>query len=187
MQTLLDHINHYCPLDEPALIGLTGALKKTELEKGSFLITEGKVCNHVWFLESGCLRGFYNLNGKEISHWFGFENNFVTSFYSFISRQPCVENIQLIENCTLWAIAYEDLQGLYKKHPSVERLGRIMHERYYIMLEERFMRNHFKESRERYENLMKHTPHILQRVPLGYIASYLGITQETLSRIRSKA
>jgi CRP-like cAMP-binding protein len=187
MQTLLDHIHQYCELNKSALNGLTAALRKTELEKGSFLIMEGKVCDHVWFLERGCLRGFYNLDGKEISHWFGFETNFVTSFYSFISRQPSVENIQLIEDCTLWAITFEDLQALYKKHPSVERLGRIMNERYYMMLEERFVRNHFKEARERYEILMTHSPHILQRVPLGYIASYLGMTQETLSRIRSKA
>jgi CRP-like cAMP-binding protein len=187
MQTLLDHINQYCPLDESALSGLTAALHKKEWAKGSFLITEGKVCDHVWFLERGCLRGFYNLDGKEISHWFGFENDFVTSLYSFISRKPCIENIQAIEDCTLWAITFDDLQALYKKHPTVERLGRIMNERYYMMLEERFLRNHFKEARDRYEILLTHTPHIVQRVPLGYIASYLGITQETLSRVRSKA
>jgi CRP-like cAMP-binding protein len=187
MQTLLDHISQYCRLGDDAIKDLSTALHKKELTKGAYLITEGKVCDHVYFLEKGCLRGYYNLDGKEVTYWFAFENNFVTSFYSFISRQQCVENIQLIEDCTLWAISYSDLQALYDKHHDVERLGRVMHERYYVMLEERFVRNHFKEARERYENLITHSPHILQRVPLGYVASYLGISQETLSRIRSKA
>ncbi len=187
MKTLFTHIQQHCKLNNPTLKSLEVALQKLELRKGDFLITEGKVCNHVYFLEQGCVRGFYNLDGKEISYWFAFENNFVTSFFSFITRKPGVENIQLIEDCTLWAITYDDLQKLYTKHPDMERLGRIMHERYYVMLEERFVSNHFKEARERYENLLTHAPHILQRVPLGYIASYLGITQETLSRIRGRS
>ena len=166
---------------------MSKVLQKVELSKGSCLITEGKICHHVYFLEQGCLRGFFNLDGKEITYWFAFENNFVTSFFSFITRKPCVENIQAIEDCTLWAISYENLQQLYDLHPDIERLGRIMNERYYVMLEERFVGNHFKEARERYENLLDHSPHIVLRVPLGYIASYLGITQETLSRIRSKS
>jgi CRP-like cAMP-binding protein len=98
-----------------------------------------------------------------------------------------MENIQLIEDCTLWGISHEHLQELYDKHKDIERLGRVMHERYYVRLEERFVNNHFKEARERYENLLSQSPHILQRVPLGYVASYLGITQETLSRIRNKS
>jgi CRP-like cAMP-binding protein len=158
-----------------------------ELPKGEFLITEGKVCKYVYFLEKGCLRGYYNLDGKEITYWFAFENNFVTSFFSFITRKPCFENIQLIEDCTLWAVDYDDLQQLYIKHADMERMGRIMHERYYVMLDERFVSNHFKEAKERYDNLVANAPHIIQRVPLGYIASYIGVTQETLSRIRSKS
>jgi len=186
MKTLFEHIRQYCHLGNPALKSLGAALHQVTLSKGDFLITEGKVCNHVYFLETGCLRGFYNLDGREITYWFAFENNFVTSLLSFVTRKPGMENIQLMEDCTLWAVEYEDLQRLYEKHADIGRLGRIMHERYYVMLEERFVSNHFKEARERYENLLAHAPHILQRVPLGYVASYLGMTQETLSRIRGK-
>jgi CRP-like cAMP-binding protein len=187
MEALLNHINLFSLLGKSAQKDISKCLQRVELQKGSFLTTEGKICNHVYFLEQGCLRGFYNLDGKEITYWFGFENSFVTSFFSFISRKPAVESIQVLENCVLWALTYNELQALYSKHADVERLGRIMHERYYVMLEERFVANHFKEARERYENLLLTAPHILQRVPLGYVASYLGITQETLSRIRSKA
>jgi len=186
MNSLFEHINQYSPLGKNAMKSLGSVLKKVELVKGELLTTEGKVCQHVYFLEKGCLRGYYNLDGKEVTYWFAFENYIVTSFFSFITCKPGVENIQVLEDCTLWAISYEDLQKLYDKYSDMERLGRIMYERYYVMLEERFVSNHFKEARERYEYLMENAPHILQRVPLGHVASYLGITQETLSRIRNK-
>lgn len=187
MQALFEHINQYSPLSNATLKDLGASLQRVELPKGEFLIKEGKVCQHVYFLEHGCVRGFYDLDGKEVTYWFAFDNTFVTSFFSFISRKSCFENIQAIEDCTLWALTYENLQQLYLQHSDMERMGRIMHERYYVMLEERFLRNHFKEAKERYENLMLNSPHILQRVPLGYVASYLGITQETLSRIRARS
>ncbi|MFZ6001853.1 MAG: Crp/Fnr family transcriptional regulator [Bacteroidota bacterium] len=186
MESLLEHIRQYENLSPRALKALATVLEKKELPKGSLLATEGKVCHHVYFLEKGCLRGYYNLDGKEITTWFAFENNFVTSLFSFTTRKPGVENIQLIEDCLLWGIEYNELQTLYSKHKDLERLGRIIYERYYVMLEERFVANHFREARERYNNLLERSPHILQRVPLGQVASYLGITQETLSRIRSK-
>lgn len=186
METLFAHIRQYCHLGNEALEALGAVLKPVELEKGSFLITEGKICQHVYFLEQGCLRGYYNLDGREITYWFAFENNFVTSLLSFVTQKPGMENIQLLEDCKLWAVTHTDLQKLYDNHPDINTLGRIMNERYYVMLEERFVSNHFKEAKQRYDNLLSQSPHILQRVPLGYVASYLGMTQETLSRMRSK-
>ncbi len=147
---------------------------------------EGKTCRHLYFLQQGCLRGFYNLDGKEITHWFAFENDFVTSFYSFITLQPAVENIQLLENCTLWSISKDSLTNLMNRYTDIERLVRIAYETYYLRLEERFINGQFKTAVERYSDLLQHTPHIVERVPLGCIASYLGISQETLSRVRGK-
>jgi CRP-like cAMP-binding protein len=156
------------------------------LAKNELLLSEGRICRHLYFLEKGAIRGFYNLDGKEITHWFGFENDFVTSFHSFITGEPALENIQLMEGSILWAIPKETLNELLSKHHEVERLVRIAYEKYYIRLEERFVNAQFKTATERYENLLQHSPFILERVPLGFIASYLGISQETLSRIRSK-
>lgn len=186
MNSLLEYIQQYCRLSENTLEAMSTALQKVELPKGAMLTSEGKVCNDVYFMVQGSVRGFYNLDGKEITYWFAFENNFITSFYSFITRKPGVENIQLLENSIFWSVSHDQLQQLYNNFSDMERLGRIMQEKYYLMLEERFLSNHFREARERYEILLKNHPHILQRVPLGYVASYLGITQETLSRIRSK-
>ena len=146
----------------------------------------GQRCRHLYFVDSGALRGSYTLDGKEITHWFAFENDFVTSFHSFITQQPAVESIYLLEGCVLWSIAKTDLEGLLNAHHQLERLLRLAYETYYIRLEERFVAAQFKTAAERYSELLQQAPHLIERVPLGYIASYLGISAETLSRIRGR-
>lgn len=162
------------------------SFKEIVLSKNEYLVTEGKTCKHLYFLQQGALRGYYTLKEKEITHWFGFENDFVTSFHSFITGQPAVENIQLLEGSILWSISKEKLNILLNKFPEIERLVRIVYENYYIRLEERFINSQFKSAAQRYQYLLEEMPHLVERVSLGYIASYLGISQETLSRIRSR-
>jgi CRP-like cAMP-binding protein len=186
VEQLLDHIKDYAPLSEEAQYALHNCFDQVVLSKNEYLLTEGKICRHLYFLQQGALRGFYNLDGKEITHWFGFENDFVTSFHSFITQEPAVENIQLLEGCILWSISKDTLTGLFNQYHEIERLVRIAYEKYYIRLEERFVNAQFKTASERYETLLLQSPHIIERVPLGHIASYLGISQETLSRIRSR-
>ena len=137
-------------------------------------------------MEQGAIRGYYTVDGKEITHWFAFEQNFVTSFHSFITSQPSVENIQLLEGCVLWAISKESLTHLLNQYHEIERLFRIALEKYYIRLEERYVNEQFKTAAERYQTMLEQTPHIIERVSLGHVASYLGISQETLSRVRSR-
>lgn len=148
------------------------------------LLTQGSICRRLYFVEDGALRGYYYLDDKEITHWFGFENDFVTSFHSFITGKPAVENIQLLEGSILWSIGREELDKLLNEFPDVERLLRIAYEKYYLRLEERYVNSQFTSAKDRYESLLRQAPHIIERVALGQIASYLGISQETLSRIR---
>lgn len=161
-------------------------MEQVILSKNDFLVAEGKICRHLYFLQHGALRGFYNLDGKEVTHWFAFEDDFVTSFHSFITQEPSVENIQLLEGSILWGISKSNLDALMNQYHELERLVRIAYEKYYLRLEERFVNAHFKTATERYQNLLLQTPSLVSRVSLGHIASYLGISQETLSRIRSK-
>jgi CRP-like cAMP-binding protein len=186
MQQLLTQIKNYGTLSEAVQSKLKEGFEKVIIAKNDFLLQQGQVCRHLYFLEQGAVRGFYNLDGKEITHWFGFENDFVTSFHSFITQQAAVENIQLLEGSIFWRISKDTLAGLCDTHHEIERLLRIAYEKYYIRLEERFVNAQFKTAGERYSNLLQQTPHIIERVSLGCIASYLGISQETLSRIRSK-
>jgi len=186
MHSLFSHIKNYYTLTTAAEEALHDCFQKMIAAKNDYLLNEGQVCRHLYFIETGSVRGFYNVDGKEITHWFAFENDFVTSFHSFTTRQASVENLQLMESSILWRISKEQLTSLFNRYHEIERLVRIAYEKYYIRLEERYVNAQFKAARELYENMLRQTPHILERVPLGYVASYLGISQETLSRIRSK-
>ncbi|MFZ1527114.1 MAG: Crp/Fnr family transcriptional regulator [Ferruginibacter sp.] len=187
MKALLSHILQQHSIDASAIERIENSFKIIKLSKGAFLLEEGQVCRHLYFLESGCLRGYYNIDGREVTQWFGFENNFVTSFRSFTARTASVEYIQALEDAVLWAISYADFSNLLQAHPGIERFVRLMYEHYYIKLEERYSNAHFKTASERYEDLIRNYPHILQRIPLGHIASYLGISPETLSRVRKRS
>ena len=186
MESLLSHIKTYYPLDKEAQRALESCFEQQVFSKNDYLLTEGTICRHLFFLEKGAVRGYYALDGKEITHWFAFENDFVTSFHSFVTRQPAVENIQFLEGSIVWCISKEKLSDLFNEFHEIERVVRIGYEKYYIRLEERFVSGQFKTAAECYENLINQSPHILGRVPLGHVASYLGISQETLSRIRSR-
>lgn len=183
---MFDHITTLHPLSAAAQDAVNHSFEKLLLPKGEFLVREGRTCRHLYFLEHGALRGFYNLEGKEVTHWFAFEDDFVTSFHSFITGQPAVENIQLLEGSILWSITKDSLTRLLNEYHEIERVLRIAYEKYYIRLEERYVNAQFKTGAERYQELLHRLPHIVERAPLGAIASYLGITQETLSRIRSR-
>ncbi|WP_207492607.1 Crp/Fnr family transcriptional regulator [Aridibaculum aurantiacum] len=161
-------------------------LEQVVLSKHEHLVKEGKTCRHLYFLQHGALRGYYNIDGKDTTYWFAFENDFATSFHSFTTQQPAIENIQLLEGSVLWAISKDNLTKLLEQYHEIERLVRIVYEKYYLRLEERFVNAQFKTATERYQEMLLATPHIVERVPLGHIASYLGISQETLSRIRSR-
>jgi CRP-like cAMP-binding protein len=174
------------PIRDEAKEALLAVTKTVKHAKGEFLLEEGKVCNYLYFVERGCLRGYYNLDGKEVTYWFSTEGMFATSFYSFISRKPSYETIRVLEDSSLIAIHFDDLTNLYKGFHEIETLGRLVNERYYLQLEERTYALQFLSAKERYEKMLSNNPTWLQRISLGFLASYLGITQETLSRIRGK-
>ena len=157
-----------------------------EFLKDSFLLREGQIARKLYFVESGLLRGFHYKDSKEVINWFSYENLFATAMYSFVSQKPSYENIQALENTKVKTITYQKLQDLYKRHPDFERIGRLLTEQYYIQLEERLISLQFQTAKERYENILQKEPQLIHRISLGHLASYLGMTQENLSRVRSK-
>lgn len=186
MTKIFCHLPSHFHLSSSAQQALEASFTQQQVSKNELLIEAGQICRHLYFLERGCIRGFYNIDGKDISQWFGFENDFVTSFRSFITRSASKEYIQVVENAVLWRISKDDLETLLGQFPELEKLVRLIYEQYYIRLEDRYSNAHFKSAGDRYDDLLKYAPHILERMPLGYIASYLGISAETLSRIRGK-
>lgn len=168
---------------EKTLVANTTKLK---VVKNTDLVGINERSDHLYFIEKGLIRGYYFYNGKEITNWFAQEEEFATCFYAFVANKPSFECIETLEDCELISIPLKTLQNLYLNFPETERIGRIITENYYIKLEERVLNIQFKTAKERYQKLIIKKPSLLQRVSLGQIASYLGITQETLSRIRAE-
>lgn len=183
---LVSKISDLTHLSQEASEWLQSNLVEMTFKKNEEVLRSGKVCSHLYFVTSGMLCGYYIQEGKEICNWLASEGDFGTSYYSFISRQPSYEIIQSIEESTVQAISFEKINELYGLFPETERAGRLILEEYYRRLEERIISVQFKSAKERYQNLFNTRPELIKRAPLGRIASYLGITQETLSRIRAE-
>jgi cAMP-binding proteins - catabolite gene activator and regulatory subunit of cAMP-dependent protein kinases len=186
MQAIFENITQFAILSEQLKNELEKWSEKKEASKGDLLLEQGKICRYLYFLEKGFARGFYYHDGKDITSWFAFENDIVTSMYSFIRQRPGIENIEILETSQLYCISYVHLQRLYKEYPEFNLIGRLITEKYYIQLESRLFSLQYLPAKERYKKLLEEKPQLLQRASLGHIASYLGISQETLSRIRAK-
>lgn len=183
---LVKHLSSIISISKPLEKEINSISKKISIAKGGIIINVDERCEQLFFVEKGLLRGYYFDEDKEITNWFSQEEEFATCFYSFIANKPSFEIIQALEDCELIRLNYSSLQNLYTKFPETERIGRIITENYYMKLEERILNLQFKTAKERYQKFAITKPSLLQRASLGQIASYLGITQETLSRIRSE-
>lgn len=173
-------------LSEDARVYIEKNIEHFTFKKNEYVFKEGKTCNYLYFINSGLMRSYYFTEHKEVTNWLAAEGDLCTSYYSFISRKPSYETIQCLENCVVEAVSYSILNEVYHLFPETERAGRLILEEYYSRLEERMISIQFKSARERYQLLYKTRPEVVHRAPLGYIASYLGMTQETLSRIRAE-
>ena len=114
------------------------------------------------------------------------ESDFIISIVSFYTRQPAQEYIELLEDGLLWSLSFDQLQRLYQQYPEFNTVGRLLTEQYYILSEQRTINLRMQSAGERYQQLLADFPAIFQRVPLKYIASHLGLSPETVSRLRAK-
>lgn len=186
MDLLTTYLSKYISLNQSDLELVKKKCAPITLEKGAVILREGKVAKNLYFIEKGLLCGKLNKDGKENFNWFASENQFVTSLHSFLSQKPSYEHIEALEKCQLYEIAYDNLQLLYEEIPAFEKLGRILIEEYYVLLEERTLSLQYHSAREKYRAFLENEPGLYHRISLGQLASYLGISQETLSRIRAK-
>jgi CRP-like cAMP-binding protein len=159
---------------------------KKKYKKKSILQREGRICNEIYFIEKGIARTFYYKNEKDITYWIAAENEFVGAMASFCSRTLSNKWVETLEDSVIWVFDYYKIERLLQQSIELERMGRLFAYYGITMLEKKFDDFHFLSAKERYTLLIDKHPEIIQRVSLGIIASYLGITQETLSRIRNQ-
>lgn len=186
MNDLIQVINSIYPLGHDFNEYLSLILRERTYRKKDFLLKAGHVCRTIWFVRKGCVRCFYNDDDLEVCSWFMKEGDWVISVDSFFKQKPSYESIQALEDCNAYSIEYDQLQYLYKRYPEFNVIGRVLTERYYALSEERLYSLRMKSAAERYNFLRDRYGEIVQRIPSKYIASYLGITEETLSRIRAR-
>ena len=186
MNKFFEFVSRFTTLSAQSREALSEIAERQALPKGYLLLRPGTVCHYIYFVEAGLTRTFYSKDEKDVTDWFSAENSFACSVMSFISQQPDRRAIELLEPSVLWAFHYDNLERLYTRYHEIEHLGRHLVNFGVIQMQQRFDSLHFASAYERYHALLKDQPGIIQRAPLGTIASYLGITQETLSRIRSQ-
>ena len=154
--------------------------------KYHFLVTENTVADFLFYIRKGIARIYYFKNGKEITEWIAMDETYFLSIISFFEQKPSNLIIQTIEASEVMGIHHDTLMALCDQYHDIERWFRKAITGSLILSQYRMDSIQFETAQQRYEKLLTNYPSIVQRVPLSYIASFLGITQETLSRIRSQ-
>ena len=163
------------------------SFEEKELSKNDFFLKEGIVSNEYMILETGFLRAFtYDTEGNDVTTNFYAPGNLVLEVSSFFHRTPSRENMQAMVDSKGWVITFEKLNGLFHAHPAFRETGRSILVKGFAALKERMLSMINERAEQRYLTLLKRNPDIFQQAPLKHIASYLGVTDTSLSRIRKE-
>ncbi|WP_431293266.1 Crp/Fnr family transcriptional regulator [Pedobacter sp. P26] len=181
----LKNIAVFASLSDDSLREFTIHIKHIKHKKGTIIIGADKIESHFYILEKGIARAYCDGENQQITFWFGQNGDVLFSFNSYINNRPGYENIELLENSTLLQIKLSDLFSLYKRNLEIANWGRKIAEQELIATERRLIDRAFKGAAERYQEFIAQSPELIKRVALKHIASYLGVTQVTLSRIRA--
>jgi len=186
MNTLLkETIKNAISISDSDLDFMVSLFNPLKLKKGEYFLEIDKRCEQLAFINTGMLRIFYpNTKGEETTCYFSLPGEFVTSFSSFTTQNLSTENIQAILPSELFVISKQNLELIYKKIPATQEFGRLAAENLAIIMEKRISLFLNNSAEERYHFLLKNNAVLLQQVPLQYLASYLGISPQHLSRLR---
>jgi CRP-like cAMP-binding protein len=187
MTSYLDKINnHIKSLDKDTLSALQSISSEKKYKKGDLLLRQSEICGKSYLLINGIARKYYLNDGKEITTELYFENDLAVSFDSYALQQPSREFIEALTDVTVSITYYHAFQEAKAKYPKLLNLDLMLTEHYGMWVENRLFQFHTMTATERYLDILQKDPHIVQTIPLTIIASYLGISLETLSRIRAK-
>lgn len=183
---LKEGISRIYPISTPDVEKITALAERIELPKQTTFIDRNKTNKYIYFLEEGICRIYYPKKGKEVILDFCFPGNIILPLNSYVHGKPTYEIVDTITNCVLHRISIQQLEHLYNSSIAIANWGRKLAEIETLKIEDRLMQSLFKSAAERYHDLLKKEPILLQHIKLGYIATYLGVSQVTLSRIRAE-
>jgi CRP-like cAMP-binding protein len=184
---LIRFVQQVLPMSPVRAGQLVAKFNPMKIERNGYILKAGTVCNASHFIEKGIMRSYtYDLEGNEVTTAFYSANTFTSDLLSYFKRTASKEYIQAITDCETWYITYEDMQESFHTIPEFREFGRLNIVNQYSILKERMLSNLQETAEQRYNDLVHSNPEILQNVPLKYIASYLGIADTSLSRIRKE-
>ena len=186
INNLIAYLNKIHPLSPELEWHLQHALKERKVAKKQFLLKAGHICRDISFIEEGLLRCFYLKDDMEVCSWFMKEGDVIASVISFFNQTPSYESIQAIEDSVVYSIEHRDLEYIYRNYPEFNYVGRVLVQKYYMLSEQRLYSLRMQRSQERYDYLLEHHAELVLRVPAKYLASYLGITEVTMSKIKAR-
>ena len=178
--------SEYCKLTPNLVLDWENYSRVVEYKKGEKFVTEGQQNHKLFYIIKGSVKAYYFIDGKRVVDWFAFENEFITSSTSYLTDEPSLHYIETMEDCLILETKKVDVESLCKQHHDFEHLFRLVLSKVIVQFRHRIFSIQFKSVKQRYNSLVKQYPKIELIVPLGDIATFLGITQETLSRIRAK-
>lgn len=186
MEKLIKNIEKCVKLPKVAKKELLNCALMHHFQKGDAIVKIGENCTQLFFIDTGIVRSYLNKNDREITTWLYYPEEFVSVWDSFLNQQMSNEIIEAVTCLTLISIEYEQLQRLFKKHPALEVWGRKLMEGYTLYFNRFNQKLRFATAQEKYDYFLESFPQE-QKIKLGYVASFLGMSQETLSRLRRDA
>lgn len=182
---LRDIIDTIHPLPTASFSKIEAAVEETFVRKNEMIIKADTVCHDIFFVAEGIVRAFSYADGRDITFWIGAEGSVALSMQGYIHDRPGYENIVTLENCRLYHTTVERLRALYANDIDIANWGRRFAEKELLRTESYLIPQLFTTGRERYEPLLRDQPELLRRIPLENLATYLGLTPVSLSRIRA--
>jgi len=186
MHQLITNIKQYIPLNENDIIKLQNAVVTKVFDKNEIIFSEGKIADEIYFVIKGCIRLFYNADGNDKTAFFYTEGHYICAGESYTFNIPAVENYQAIEKTEICIFSKANIELLLKELPKFEVIARIATENELISCQKLIASFITKTAEQRYGDLLNQQGELFHRVPQQYIASYLGVSPETLSRIKKR-
>jgi CRP-like cAMP-binding protein len=185
MNEIIDYTNRVSPLDTTASEDFLNAFEVKAFAKGSFILKAGQVCKYYYFIKSGLTKSYFYKEEKEFIMTFFYENMMFTEFSSYLTEQPSKYMIMALEDTVVYSINKKEIIALSKKHHCIETLFSKLFSFTALKMMKRISEMLEEKATERYKIFLDENNHLLQRISLGDLSSYLGITQVSLSRIRA--
>jgi CRP-like cAMP-binding protein len=185
-QSLIEKLRTYIDFDEDEERFIRSIFKQKTLAKGEHMLLAGDVCREAAFIERGVFRSYINTGERDSTFYFAAENDFISDYPSFLPQVPSDKNIQALEAAEVRVITFNGLQEFYRTVSSGERFGRLIAEEIFVDSMHQLSSFYSDKPAVRYQNFVDRFPHLVQRLPQYYIASYVGIEPQSLSRIRRR-